>query len=249
MKSIGGTPFDAPLYGADRKHGTYFNDCKALEVRVVVSNEVAGLLPPQLSMPKGPPIGLIGVASYGSSNVGPYLEQYSGIQACDRSGTVGYYIPYIYVTTNDAALASGREALGAPKKLGHISLVREGDLIQGVLERPLGKRLLTVTAQPNLRFDRSDVSISPSETVFYSVRHLPPVSEAEAGSVTQLVKWRTQRTLKQDSFGAEMAFTGPIALTYDSPSVIDPIFKLGIDEVVMATYQEFDCRLAAIGIV
>ncbi|WP_271591200.1 acetoacetate decarboxylase family protein [Bradyrhizobium sp. CCBAU 65884] len=68
---------------------------------------------------------LVGVASYPSSTVGPYLECYSGIQVRDPGGETGFYIPYIYVTTNDAALASGREVLGAPKKLAHITLIRE----------------------------------------------------------------------------------------------------------------------------
>ncbi|WP_346730126.1 acetoacetate decarboxylase family protein [Bradyrhizobium sp. IC3195] len=58
----------------------------------------------------------MGVACYGLSTVGPYLEHYSGIQVRDPGGQTGYYIPYIYVTTNDAALASG--VLGAPKQAG-----------------------------------------------------------------------------------------------------------------------------------
>ncbi|WP_338060723.1 MULTISPECIES: acetoacetate decarboxylase family protein [Bradyrhizobium] len=60
------------------------------------------------------------VASYPSSTVGPYLECSSGIQVRDPGGEAGFLI-LTYVTTNDAALASGREVLGAPKKLAYIT--------------------------------------------------------------------------------------------------------------------------------
>ncbi|MCP3405589.1 acetoacetate decarboxylase family protein [Bradyrhizobium sp. CCGB01] len=55
------------------------------------------------------------------------------------------------MTANDAALASGREGLGATKKFAHFALTREGGLVQGTLERPASKRLLTITAQPDSR--------------------------------------------------------------------------------------------------
>jgi hypothetical protein len=45
----------------------------------------------------------------------------SGIQVRDPSGEHGFYIPYIYLTNNDAALASGREVLvlqrNSPRRL------------------------------------------------------------------------------------------------------------------------------------
>ena len=65
----------------------------------------------------------------------------------DVHGDMGYYIPYIYVT-NDAAMAAGRELLGAPRKMADISLESECDLIQGTLERTSGKRLITFTFKP-----------------------------------------------------------------------------------------------------
>jgi acetoacetate decarboxylase len=87
------------------------------------------------------------IVRYGLAGVGPYLEPYSAIHVRDPAGEMGFYIPYIYVT-NDVAEAAGREVFGAPKKLVTIELKREYELIQGTLERPTGKRLLTLTAQP-----------------------------------------------------------------------------------------------------
>ncbi|WP_271500795.1 acetoacetate decarboxylase family protein [Bradyrhizobium sp. CCBAU 11357] len=49
-----------------------------------------------------PAIAIVGVASYPSSTVGSYLECYSGIQVSNSGGQIGFYIPYMYVTTNGA---------------------------------------------------------------------------------------------------------------------------------------------------
>ena len=108
-----------------------------------------------------PPMGVVSICRYGFSNVGPYLEHYSGIQVQDPTGETGYYIPYIYVTTNDGALASGREVFGAPKKLAHIELIREDGLIQGTLERPAGKtpaHPYCSAKYPNERGDQADAA-------------------------------------------------------------------------------------------
>jgi acetoacetate decarboxylase len=156
MLEIKGIPFDAPLYQPDKEHGSAFLNCQTVHTVFTIASDVKRLLPKELVPAANPAIGLVTIAHYGFSNFGSYLEQYSAIQVRDPSGDTGYYIPYIYVTSNDAALAAGREGLGAPKKQGHIELIREGDLIQGTLERPTGKRLLTLTVQPNTRMSASN---------------------------------------------------------------------------------------------
>ena len=164
----------------------------------------------------------------------------------DPSGEVGYYIPYIYVTTNDAALAAGREFLGAPKKLAKIELIREGGLIQGTLERPAGKRLITLTIQPDTRMSTAIRQMLSSRPNCYSVRHLPPI--AGKGGVTQLVKWYSEPTFRRDDRGDEVLFTGSISLTYNSPSVIDPVHNLAIGQIMLGWYAEFDSKLQAVDI-
>ena len=150
MSEIKGIPFDAPLYQRDQEHGSAFLNCQAVYAAFTITGDIKRLLPKGLVPAADPPMGIVSICRYGFSNVGPYLEHYSGIQVRDPTGETGYYIPYIYVTTNDGALASGREVFGAPKKLAHIEIIREDGLIQGTLERPSGKRLLTLTAQPNI---------------------------------------------------------------------------------------------------
>ncbi|WP_439371771.1 acetoacetate decarboxylase family protein [Bradyrhizobium sp. DASA03120] len=248
MPDVKGIPFDAPLYRGSKGRGSAFLGCQAINLVFSVGHEVSSLLPKGLVPVANPSIAIVGVASYPSSTVGPYLECYSGIQVRDPGGETGFYIPYIYVTTNDAALASGREVLGAPKKLAHITLIREAGLIQGTLERPAGKRLLTLTAQPDERMSSSSQQMFSARTYFYSVRHLPPINERGKGAVTQLVKWCTARTLRRDELGEEVQFTGPTSLTYDSPSIVDPVHNIALGEPVLGTYEEYDAKLEVIDI-
>ncbi|MEY9593159.1 acetoacetate decarboxylase [Bradyrhizobium yuanmingense] len=248
MPDVKGIPLDAPLYHGGKNRGSAFLGCQAINLMFSVGHEANCLLPKELAPAANPAIAIVGVASYRSSTVGPYLECYSGIQVRDPDGETGYYIPYIYVTVNDAALASGREVLGAPKKLAHIRLIREGGLIQGTLERPKGKRLLTLTAQPDERMSSDSRQMYSARTNFYSIRQLPPIIESGKGEVTQLVKWCTDRTLRRDERGEEVLFTGPTSLTYDSPSIIDPVHNLTVGQALLGTYEEYDARLKAIDI-
>jgi len=211
MSEIKGIPFDAPLYQGDKEHGGGFFNCQAVQAAFTIAGDVKHLLPEQLVPTVDPPIGVATIVRYGISNIGSYLEQYSGIQVRDPSGETGYYNPYIYLTPNDAALASGREVFGAPKKFAKIELIREGGLIQGTLERPVGKRLLTLTVQPNIRVSAAMRQMWPSRINCYSVRHLPPI--ARKGGVTQLVKWYTEQTFRRDELGEEVVFTGSTSLT------------------------------------
>jgi hypothetical protein len=109
MSDIKGIPFDAPLYQGDKEHGGAFLNCQAVQAAFTIANDIKHLLPYGLVPTVDPPIGIVAILRYGVSNVGSYSEQFSGIQVRDKGGETGYYIPYIYLTSNDAALASGRE--------------------------------------------------------------------------------------------------------------------------------------------
>lgn len=92
----------------------------------------------------------------------------------DFNGSLGYYIPYIYVTS-DAALTAGREVVGAPKKLANIDILKENDIL-GYLERPKGKRLVSVTVKPEQRVSEEFIEpLMPRRLELYSLRVLPPI--------------------------------------------------------------------------
>ncbi|MEM3478221.1 MAG: acetoacetate decarboxylase family protein [Archaeoglobaceae archaeon] len=237
-----GIPFDSPLYEIDEERGIEYRNCKAITALFTIKSDVSDLIPEGL---KSLGNGGVWISHYGFSTVGIYNEYISVIQVEDELGDMGYYIPYIYVT-NDAALAAGREIAGAPKKLAKIELTQELDVVQGILERPAGKRLVTFTMKPNIRAKELIDTILPKPTYLYSVRHLPPIKGK--GGVTQLIKWYADIDFHVDPAGERVIFAGPASVTYDSPSVIDPVHKLEIGTMLSAIYFEFDMKLGFVDI-
>ncbi|MEM2362564.1 MAG: acetoacetate decarboxylase family protein, partial [Candidatus Nezhaarchaeales archaeon] len=223
---IRGIPFDSPLYEIDEERGIEYVNCRAITTFFTIKSDVRDLIPEGLKPLNS---GGIWIAHYGFSTLGTYNEYITAIQVEDEVGDIGYYIPYIYVT-NDAALAAGREVVGAPKKLAKIELDQYLDLIQGILERPHGKRLATLTMKPSYRAKELIDQILPKPTYLYSVRHLPPLKGK--GGATQLIKWYAEIDFHVDSRGERIIFVGPANVTYDSPSLNDPVHKVEIDKII-----------------
>lgn len=240
---IRGIPFDSPLYEIDEERGVEYRNCKAITAFFTIKNDVRSIVPEGLK-----PLGSGGIwfSHYGFSTLGPYNEYITAIQVEDEVGDIGYYIPYIYVT-NDAAMAAGREIAGAPKKLAKIELIGELDLLQGILERPAGKRLVTLTMKPNYRAKELIDQVLPKPTYLYSVRHLPPLKGK--GGVTQLIKWYADIDFHVDPRGERVIFIGPASVTYDSPSACDPVHKVEIGSIILAAYFEFDMKLGFVDII
>ncbi len=168
-------PLDAGLYGASmqvlaKDVVTEYINCEAVMAFFTTSEEVDALLPEGLDLYSNPPNAAVFIANYPYSTLGPYYEMFSLIQV-EFNGSMGYYIPYIYVT-NDSALAAGREVVGAPKKLANIGIVKENDTILGYLERPKGKRLLSLSVKPEQRIsDELIESLMPRRLELYSLAY------------------------------------------------------------------------------
>ena len=236
-----GIPFDSPLYEVDEDRGIEYRNCEAITAFFTIKNDVSELLPDGLRLYSDPPQGGIWISHYSFSTLGEYWEFISVVQVEDEHGDMGYYIPYIYVT-NDAAMAAGRELAGAPKKLAKIELVKGYDAIQGVLERPDGRRLVTFTMKPSQRAAGELIDlVLPKPTYLYSVRHLPPIRGK--GGVTQLVKWFADIDFHEDPGGERVIFTGTGSVSYDMPSEIDPVHRIEIDELLLSIYFQFDMKL------
>lgn len=241
-----GIPHDSPLYEVDEDRGIEYRNCDAIVGFFTIKGDVSDLLPEGLKAYSKPAQGGIWISHYSFSTVGVYHEYLTVIQVEDEQGDMGYYIPYIYVT-NDSALAAGRELAGAPKKLANIGLVKELDVVMGYLERPTGKRLVTFVMKPNTRALGGMIDfVLPKPTYLYSVRHLPPIKGK--GGVTQLVKWYADIDFHVDPKGERAIFMGPGNITYDSPSVIDPVHKVEIDTLMTALYFQFDMKLGFVDI-
>lgn len=235
-------PFDAPLYDYNRDRGIEYRNCEALTAVFMISGDVNEILPEGLEPLSDPPQGAIWISRYSYSTLGAYDEELSVIMVKDVHGEMGYYIPYIYVT-NDAAMAAGRELAGAPKKMADIKLENKLDFIEATLDRPPGKRLITLTFKPVERATSGIVdAYFPYPTPLLSVRHLPWIKDPGDG-LTQLISWYAEIDFHKDPKDERAIWTGPASITYDSPSQCDPVHKLGIDEVLTALYFQFDMKL------
>src|ERR1019366_8756215 len=140
------TPLDAPLFQMDPERGIEYWGCRAVIAGFTVAGDVSDLVPRGLHL-DSPALGAVLVADYGASTLGPYAEYVSILRVIDDFGNAGFYIPYIYVT-NEAALAAGREVLGAPKKLAAIGVQVRSEAVIGSLARPADALLTKVIVAP-----------------------------------------------------------------------------------------------------
>jgi acetoacetate decarboxylase len=232
-------PLHSPLY--DESPWEY-DDCEAVAAFVTFDETVEELLPEGLEPYSKPIQGGYWISHYPFSTLGEYCEALLVIQVKDLKGNMGYYIPYIYVT-NDAALAAGREVVGAPKKLAHIELQKEYNTVMGVLERPKGKRLLTVTMFPSARAEGPLIeAILPRETPLLSLRVIPSLKGGKP-EIAQLISWAAVIGFHKDERGRQKSWVGSASVTYDSPSAVDPIHELKVLETITALYFKFDMAL------
>jgi acetoacetate decarboxylase len=100
--------------------------------------------------------------------------------------TLGNYIPYIYVTT-DEALIPGREIAGFPKKLAEVEWQRDGDRVHGSVTR-WGKRILSIEGRVAGPMPEAAAGgISAAETPALNYKLIPgPAGEIEIEEITKV---------------------------------------------------------------
>jgi acetoacetate decarboxylase len=101
---------------------------------------VAAILPPGMEPADGP--GMITFLSYPQTEFQHPFEEALVMVPVRVDATLGNYVPYIYVTT-DEALIPGREIAGFPKKLAEVAWGRDGDRVHGTVTR-WGRKILAV---------------------------------------------------------------------------------------------------------
>lgn len=101
---------------------------------------VEKILPPGMQAGDGP--GLITMLSYPQTPIIHPFKELVVMVPVRVDSVAGNYVPYIYVTT-DEALIPGREIAGFPKLLADIVWERDGDRFRGSATR-WGKRILSL---------------------------------------------------------------------------------------------------------
>ncbi len=100
---------------------------------------VKHILPPGMEAADGP--GMVTFLSYPETEFQHPFKEAVVMVPVQVDDICGNYIPYIYVTT-DEALIPGREIAGFPKKLAAVEWERDGDRVVGSVTR-WGKRILS----------------------------------------------------------------------------------------------------------
>lgn len=242
MVNLMSTPLDSPLFRMDTERGIEYWNCRAVLASFTVASNVADLVPRGLHL-DDPAFAAVLIADYGASTIGPYREYVSLLRVVDDDGNSGMYIPYIYVT-NDAAMAAGREVLGAPKKLASIELSLTPEAVVGSLSRPDVCPLTQVVMTPSERLGEGVIeALLPPGTPFFSLRHLP--GPPGATQVHELIRWNCDLAVHSDSYGDPLRFTGSTSVTYPTQLAVDPVHRLDVGVMLGGAYLEFDMRLTA----
>ncbi len=222
-------PVDAPYY---QSPPFFFRDARAMSISYETdSDAVLDLLPEGLDLPL-PARARLMVVHYPFSTLGPYHEAILGVE-CLWQGTPRFYIAHIAVT-EVPPLVAGREIWGYPKKMAHITLQHEAELLRGTLERPEGVRLVTAT----MRIER------PLPTVpggggggSLSLRVIPSAEPGAPPSVAELIEVPGMDNRTHE------AWVGTGTLSYDTASSLDAWRSLPVRQVLGASYSRYDFTL------
>jgi len=115
----------------DRK----FTGAKMLGVMFSTTQEAAEeLLPPPLE-PFDAPNGLIFIAEYPETNLGPGYREAALFLRCKYAGEAGSYCLAMPIMSEESRLYNGRDIFGFPKKMADIRLEKDGDKVHGWVER------------------------------------------------------------------------------------------------------------------
>lgn len=104
---------------------------------------IAAVLPPPLE-PSGQPLVKVTIATVDIEGLPTFGAGSFSVQA-RHEGTVGYY-PLVMPMTTEQSVIGGRETFGEPKKLGQVTLERDGDRIRGTFAR-LGVEFVEVSGR------------------------------------------------------------------------------------------------------
>jgi acetoacetate decarboxylase len=206
--------------------------------------KIKSLLPPGVVPQEDPPVCLAWVVSYPFSTLGPYNEVIMLIRANFEGETYGF-CPFIYVD-NDAALACGRELWGFPKKFASMRFVQPTDgspfseQLMFTTERPLGKRLMTVTMNPERPAGADEFAVLPALTL----RRIPNSRlGADLPSVCELVRTDFSISPMTSVDGTPELWAGRCSVTMDSPSEFDPLHLMAPVRTLGAVYTFADLSL------
>lgn len=122
-----------------------FNGAKMLGVMFLTRPDVVKpVLPPPLE-PIDQPAGLMFIAEYPDTNLGPGYREAALFLRCQYSGEQGTYCLAMPIDSQELRMINGREIYGFPKKMASIGLDRSDGQVIGWVER-MGIKFVEIKA-------------------------------------------------------------------------------------------------------
>ena len=123
-----------------------FDGAQILGVMFATRPEIVeSLLPPPLE-PTDNPLGLMFIAQYPETNLGPGYRESALFLNCQYEGEAGNYCLSMPIDSQESRLYNGRDIFGFPKKAAKIHVEFDGDRAHGWVERH-GVRFVEIQAQ------------------------------------------------------------------------------------------------------
>ena len=226
-------PQNAPLF---QKPPFYYRNVEAVVVYYETDEEAAlELLPEDLELQTPPVVG-IRLFNAPFTTLGAYSAAVVQL-GCLWQGQPKAFVCY-QIVTGDAAMAAGREIWGYPKKLGHVEIAKETQLITATVERPRKVRLCTATIKPEEPMDEAAIaSTVPQLGPNVNLKVIPSGAEGEGPSLVQLIESGGSGSVRE-------FWRGPGSLTFDYPSPIDPWHRLAVKKIIGVYYSVGDSVLS-----
>jgi acetoacetate decarboxylase len=225
---------DPPYYyrGAKIVLGSYEADAEL----------VARHLPPGVEPLEDPAVCTAWVSNYPFTTFGTYNEAVLLVRV--RFGGEAYsYCPFIYVDA-EAPMAAGREIWGWPKKFAELGFDSGAGMgyreqFMYTVERPAGKRILTVNMSPERLASPDELGGLPMLTL----RKIPNSQGGGLPSICELVRTDVEMIVHRAADGSPDLWAGRASVTMDSRSEMDPLQDFAPLRMLGGFYGTFDWTL------
>jgi acetoacetate decarboxylase len=204
-----------------------FKDARILGVMFETRPDIVrDVLPPPLE-PLEQPSGLMFIAEYPETNLGPGYREAALFLHCSYKGENGTYCLSMPIDSEPARLHNGRDIYGFPKKMADIHLERQGNSVVGWVER-FGIRFVEIRAD----LPDSLPELPPTGPTF--LFKAMPAADLTPGFDGPVFLVRQQTEIKMKSLDI-----GAAEITYQK-SDYDPWADIVLEKVLMAFYLVSD---------
>lgn len=225
VSSNRGIPTFAPPYHPGI---TEFSDVNLLFITYRTSlASVRQFVPDMLELEDEPLVSTVFV-DYGMSGVGAYKEYCHLVEVTYKGEKFDFGLSLIL--NNEAAIFSGREQFGYPKKFGNVTFDTDTgtSILKGTVERPVGQRIVQFNFAPTQRIPGGPPKSGTKKRTL-NLRVIPSPLEGAAPSLKELIPV----VMDIDS---QEAWLGQGSISFPEPSEFDPMHKIEILRYEHAIY-------------